>query len=110
MRFGPDDKFCVVVDPTPFSEMGDVVFESSLRELELQFKGGLTIDRNPTIFTDKRQAEIEGYGRLVAMRASRAISQRLRADASAEVPDRIEILDGQGNLLFEADLREEKNR
>ena len=44
------------------------------------------------------------------MRASKAIAQRLRADAGAEVPERIEILDGEGNLLFEADLTKEKSR
>ena len=110
MRFGPDDDFWVVVDPTPESQLEDVVFRATLRRLELQFKGGLTMDRNPTLFTDEKEAKVEGYGRLVAMRASKAIAQRLRADAGAEVPERIEILDGEGNLLFEADLTKEKSR
>ena len=87
-----------------------MVFQASLRRLELQFKGGLTMDRNPTLFTDEKEAKVEGYGRLVAMRASKAIAQRLRSDPDAEVPDRIEVLDGKGNLLFEADLGEERNR
>ena len=103
MRFGPDEKFWVVIDPTPASEMGDVVFECSLRNLELQFKGGLTMDRNPTIFTDKRQAEIEAYGRLLAMRASRAIARHGR-EANLEAVSRIELIDADGTVVFEADL------
>ncbi len=110
MRFGPDDNFWVVVDPTPESQLEDVAFQASLRRLELQFKGGLTMDRNPTLFTDEKEAKVEGYGRLVAMRASHAIARRLRSDAGAEIPDRIQILDGEGYLLFEADLGEGKNR
>lgn len=105
MRFGPDDDFWVVVDPTPESQLEDVVFRATLRRLELQFKGGLTMDRNPTLFTDEKEAKVEGYGRLVAMRASQAIARRLRFDPDAEVAERIEVLDGSGNLLFEADLR-----
>ena len=107
MRLGPDDEFWIVTDPTPESQMGDIVFEASLRRLELQFKGGLTMDRTPTLFTDRKEAEIEAYGRLVAARAAKAIARRIRAGDRAELPDRIEILDGQGNVLFEADLREE---
>jgi hypothetical protein len=38
MRYGPDDKFWGVVDPTPVSELGDVLFETTLHGLELQFK------------------------------------------------------------------------
>ena len=37
MRYGPDDKFWVVVDPKPRSTLEDLVFEASLRDLELQF-------------------------------------------------------------------------
>jgi hypothetical protein len=110
MRFGPDDRLWVVVDPTPESQMEDVVFQASLRQIDLQFKGGLTMDRNPTLFTDEKEAKVEGYGRLVAMRASQAIAKRLRSDPGADIPERIEILDGEGNLLFEADLGEGKNR
>jgi hypothetical protein len=105
MRFGPDDKLWVVTDPTPESRMEDIVFQASLRQIDLQFKGGLTMDRNPTLFTDEKEAKVEGYGRLVAMRASRAITQRLQFDPDAEVPERIEVCDGEGNVLFEADLR-----
>jgi hypothetical protein len=41
------------------------------------------MDDHPTLFTDEREAEIEAYGRLVAMR---------------------EVLNGDGDVLFESDL------
>ena len=31
MRYGPDDRFWVVTDPTPESELVDICFEASLR-------------------------------------------------------------------------------
>ncbi len=105
MRFGPDDTFWVVTDPTQESEEADILFEASVRRLELQFKGGLPMDQQPTIFTDEKAAKIEAFGRLTAMRASRAIAQRLRADANAEFPESIKIMDGEGNVLFQADIR-----
>ncbi|MFQ5845799.1 MAG: hypothetical protein ACE5JG_12520, partial [Planctomycetota bacterium] len=92
------------VDPTPESEMGDILFEASLRGLELQFKGGLTMAQNPTMFTEKAEAEIEAYGRLVAMRASRVIAQQAAEGKPLESAHRIEVLDANGKVLFEADL------
>ncbi|MBU1951126.1 MAG: hypothetical protein KJ927_20610 [Candidatus Eisenbacteria bacterium] len=66
MKYGVDDRFWLVVDPGPESEEADILFEASLRSLDLQFKGGLTMDRNPTLFTDRKEAEIEAFGRLMA--------------------------------------------
>ena len=103
MRFDPDTKFWVTTNPGPESELSDIVFECSLRGLERQFKGGLTMAENPTLFTDKREAEIEGYGRLLAARAARAIMRRGPGSRAKEVT-RIGLLDGDGKLLFEADL------
>jgi len=108
MRFGPEDKLWVVTDPTRESELGDVCFETTVRGLLLQLKGGLDIERNVTLFTDENEAKVEGFGRLTAMRASQAIARRLRFDPDAEVPERIEVLDGEGHVLFEADLRKER--
>jgi hypothetical protein len=105
MRFGRDDKFWVVTDPTPESEMGDICFEASLCDLERQFKGGLTADHNPTLFTDRREAEIEAFGRLVAMRAARAIARGGNGEALQRA-DAVEILDGDGKVLFRAELGE----
>jgi hypothetical protein len=103
MRYGTDDKFWVVVDPTPESEMGDILFETSLRGLELQFKGGLTMERNPTIFTDHQEAKYEAYGRLTAMRAAQAVLRASREHPEARI-DRIEIYGADGQLVFEANL------
>jgi hypothetical protein len=59
MKYGPDHKFWCVTDPTDESEMGDILFEASLRELALQFKGGLTMDAHPTLFTEKAEADLK---------------------------------------------------
>jgi hypothetical protein len=104
MRFGPEDKFWVVTDPTPESETADILFQASLKDLELQFKGGLTMAQHPTLFTEQAEAKIEAYGRLVAMRASYAIAQRAAEGKPLEGAHQIEVLDGNGKVLFEADL------
>lgn len=64
MRFRPDDKFFVVVDASPISELGDIWFESSLRNLMNQFRGGLTLEENPTIFTSQGETLREARRRL----------------------------------------------
>lgn len=102
MRYGPDEKLWVVTDPTAESEMPDICFEASLRDLERQFRGGLTCEQNPTLFTDRREAEVEAFGRLTAMRAARAIARDGNSEALQRA-DRVEILDAEGNLLFQAD-------
>jgi hypothetical protein len=103
MRYGPDDKFWVVTDPHPDSTLDDIMFEASLRGLMLQFRGGLTMDDRPTLFTEQREAEIEAYGRMTAMRASQAIAA---SGAGAELQDvtRVELRGPDGGLLFEAEL------
>jgi hypothetical protein len=65
MRIDPDDTFWVVTDPTPESELVDILFECTLHRLELQFLGGLRTDRDhPTIFTDYNEARAEAALRL----------------------------------------------
>ncbi len=104
MRFGPDDRFWVVIDPTRESEEGDCVFETSLRKLDLQFKGGLTMDRNPTIFTHENEARVEAFGRMAATRASRVISDRLRGGEDVDLPIKIEVYGAKGEILFRATI------
>jgi len=106
MRYGVDDTFWVVLDPTPASEMADILFETTLCGLERQFKGGLTADRNLTIFSDATEANVEAFGRLVAMRAYEAIAHRAAGRSLMEA-SRVEVLDEAGNVLFEADLIED---
>jgi hypothetical protein len=103
MRFGPDHKFHVVVDPGTESELADILFEASLRDLDLQFKGGLTMAEHPTLFTDKGEAEVEAYGRLVAMRATLAIA-RSGVGEKLQEATRIEIIGPDGTVVFSADL------
>ncbi len=66
MRVGPDDKFWVVVDPSPESVIEDVLFRASPWDLERQFRGGLTMASNPTIFTKEDEARTEAQRRLRA--------------------------------------------
>jgi len=106
MRYGPDDKFWVVVDPKQHSTLEDLVFEASLRDLDLQFKGGLQIDENPTLFTDRQEARLEAYGRLTAMRASQAILRAGRENPDTRI-DRVEIYGADGELVFAADIPNE---
>ena len=101
MRYGPDDALWIVVDAKPDSQIEDVLFEASLRSLELQFKGGLTMDDNPTIFTDHREALLEAHGRLMAARAAEAIA---RSPAKFQDVTRIELIDADGKVVFEAEL------
>lgn len=103
MRYGPDDKFHCVTDPKPNSELADICFETSLRSLERQFRGGLSIGDNPTIFTDRAEAEAEAHLRLVAMRAANAIADAAPEEAMRNAA-RVAILDASGKVLFESDL------
>jgi hypothetical protein len=103
MRYGPDDKFWVVVNPTPVSELGDILFETTLHGLELQSEGGLTMAQNPTIFTDHQEAKYEAFGRLTAMRAAQAVLRAGRENPETRV-DLIEIYGADGKLVFEANL------
>jgi hypothetical protein len=74
MRCGPNDKFWMVIDPTPRSELADVLFETTLRGLALQLAGGLSMDRNPTMFGGREEARREAEQRLAA--AQRCLAQR----------------------------------
>lgn len=103
MRFGPHEKFWVVVDPNEHSTLEDIVFEASLKDLDLQFKGGLKIEENPTLFTERQEAEIEAYGRLTALRATQAIA-RSGAGSKLQNATRLEIYGADGKLVFEANL------
>ena len=69
MRYGPDDKLWVVVDPRRESTLGDILFQASLRDLSLQFKGGLSVEEDPTIFADEQEAVAEVHRRLNRMRS-----------------------------------------
>jgi len=92
--------FWVVTDPTPESALEDILFETSLRGLELQFKGGLTAGDNPTIFTDWFEAQVEAEGRLVATRAHRAIVEGRSTGMAPGIGRQGPILDSDGVVLL----------
>ena len=104
MRLGPDDKFWLVLDPTPLSTLADILFETTLRGLELQFKGGLTAAENPMIFTDKAEAEREAHGRLLTLLAAGALGRQIALGKVVTEAHRVVLLDGQGAVVLEAEL------
>ena len=106
MRFAVDDKLWVVVDAQPASELADIMFEASLRDLENQFKGGLTVAENPTLFTDRHEAEREAIARMVALRVSEVVVSE-RGKAKLEDATRAELHDADGTVIFGADLPDE---
>ena len=104
MRYGPDDAFWVVTDPTPISTLGDILFETSLRGLDRQFHGGLSMADNPTIFTDRAEAEEEARGRMIALRTATAMLRSAPGQALGEAR-RFELKDEAGNVIFAGELR-----
>jgi hypothetical protein len=104
MRYGPQDKFWVVTDPTPESELGDILFEASLADLERQFRGGLKMESNPTLFTEKGEAENEARARLIARNVTQAF-RRATGGISLLHAKLVRLIDEDGEVLFEADVR-----
>ena len=103
MRIGPDDKFWVVIDPTPNSTIGDVLFETTLHGLELQFKGGLTSAARPALYADEAEAEADALGRL-KLREIANILEKLHVRGSLAPVARIQLLDTDGNQLNAAEI------
>lgn len=103
MRIGKTDKFWVVTDAMPGSELVDVMFETTIEGLERQFKGGLTSDDNPTIFTSPDEAEAEAHARLTMAKAIDAL-HKAGEKRPFKKASSIEIKDAAGKILFEANL------
>jgi hypothetical protein len=104
MKLETDTPVWMVVDPTsPQSDLADVCVEVTLRKLELQFRGGLTCEQHPTLFSDRKEAEIEAFGRLTARRAAEAIAEQARAGILAG-PCKVVIHGADGRVVFEAEL------
>ena len=104
MRYGPNDPFWVVTDPTRVSTLVDILFETTLAGLERQFRGGLTIAENPTIFTDRAEAEAEARTRMIALQTSAAILRSAPGQALGNAR-RFELKDAEGNVILAGDLR-----
>jgi hypothetical protein len=100
MKIGTDQKMWVVVDPQPASGLSDVCFEVSLRELERMFRGGLTCEENPTLFTDGEEANANAHKRLLAREAAVAIVRQVDEAEGLEGVDRIQLLDAKGTVTL----------
>jgi len=102
-RYGPDDALWVVTDAGPVSELGDICFRASLRDLLLLFDGGLTLEQHPTLFTDEDDAVEDAKNRLLARNAARLIRKQRRLPADEVV--RITLHDESGAVLWNGDVR-----
>jgi len=74
MRIDTDTPIRIVADggtSTADLEMVDVLFETTLRGLENQFRGGFTCDTQPVIFTDPKEARAYAEKRMEAWRRHR---------------------------------------
>ena len=69
MRFDASTTFYLVTDAGPGSELSDIFNKTNLIGLLNQFKGGLTLDQHPTIFSNQAEAKAEAEERLDARKA-----------------------------------------
>jgi hypothetical protein len=61
---GVIDRFWVVTDPTPVSEIVDILFECDVPGFIRQVKGGLSEQDHPTFYADRSSAEADALARL----------------------------------------------
>lgn len=104
MKFNVHDRFWMVTDPTPVSELGDICFQTSLEDLVLQIKGGLDLKENPTIFTAQDDARLEARKRLLVRSVAKAILEG-GLDGSPESVRAVMLQNEEGLPVFEADAR-----
>lgn len=62
------------------------------------------MDDNPTIHTDKDEAERDARGRLLTMKAARAIGRQVAEGKAIPEAQRVALLDAEGKVVLEADL------
>lgn len=103
MRINQGDKFWVVVDAKPTSELADILFETTIDGLERQFKGGLTSDDNVTIFTDHGDAAMEAHRRMTAVNVAEAVKNMASAD-SMKMAKSVEFKSASGEVVFSVNL------
>jgi hypothetical protein len=97
MRYGPNDTFWVVTDPGPEATLDDILFETTLAGFDRQLKGGLTMADEPTIFTDRDEAEADARWRLMARRLHEELKRR--PELGRNGVDRFELKDAKGNVV-----------
>lgn len=99
MKIGMKERFWVVVDPGPQSTLADCCHESGLKDLELQFRGGLTCEENLALFTDSGEAEAEARTRLLARDTAKALAAGAEALQGAAT---VQIVGEDGEVVFSA--------
>jgi hypothetical protein len=104
MRIDNTDRFWVVTDASPVSELGDVLFETTIEGLERQFKGGLSSDHNVTLFTDHKEAEAEAKKRLAVAKVVKALKIMVPTPA-IENAATVEFKSKSGVTIFKANLK-----
>ncbi len=97
------EKLWCVTDPTKDSTLADVCFETTLAGIERQFEGGLTMAANPTLFTERAEAEADAHLRLVAIGAMVAISAATPSGVMGAAR-RVVVIDKHGNSVINAIL------
>jgi hypothetical protein len=70
MRIAHDTRFWIVRDPAQGTTGPEsLLVETSLRDVELQFKGGMTCGRDAMLYTDRTEAEQDARERFEAWEA-----------------------------------------
>ncbi len=100
MRIGHQDRFYVVVDPTPECELADIFFACDFHDLELQIKGGLSHERRPAIFTERADGEREAERRLAAMKAVQVMLET----SETKIATKLQLLGPGGEVILDVDL------
>lgn len=67
------EKFWVITLPKPESVMEDILFETDIKGLALQFRGGLREEEIHAVFTDNEPAAKEATKVLAAYRAYQTV-------------------------------------
>jgi len=65
---GAVERFWVVTDPTPVSDIVEILFECDVPGCIRQIRGGLSEENRPTLYADRSSAEAEALARLAAVR------------------------------------------
>jgi hypothetical protein len=68
MRIDADTPIWVVTDPGAHSDLNDILFQTTLGGLRLQFAGGLRMEDHPVLFTTEAEAQTEARERLFVRR------------------------------------------
>ncbi len=70
------------------------------RKIELQFRGGLTAQENPTLFTEEAEAKAEATRRLAAKKAIESAIWAVGRTGVAAV----QLVDGEGKVVFKQQI------